>query len=176
MRCPHVPPLVPRQTAPDPTPKPYRVVSAADKEEPRGSVSIAEPPVDLRSHNAALSGRVVVTAEERTSQELPGSLQPVDLLVQSSEAGPPDRFPPGDSGGMQDPADVVESEPGVLEHPDEDETAEGRLAVAPLARAAGVGRHEAPPLVVPDSGGGHTRSGRDLADRQEGLGHSYHLT
>ena len=94
-----------------------------------------------------------------------------DLLVEDLEPPRGDGLPFADVGGVENAVDVIEGEARVLEHADEHEAAQGRVAITALSRLAGVGGEQAASFVVADRRGGDVRSFGDFADRQEWLGH-----
>ena len=77
---------------------------------------------------------MVEPAEERPLKVGASVLQAGDLLVEGLEAAPADGLPLVDGGGVDDSADVVEGESGLLQHADEDQQAQRGGAVAALAR------------------------------------------
>src|SRR5689334_16170615 len=80
-----------------------------------------EAAVDLGAHHLAVGGGVVEAAEESAAQVLAGLLETFDLRVEEREALCGDRLPLLHVARLEDAGDVVEREPCVLEHADEDE-------------------------------------------------------
>src|SRR5579884_612639 len=76
-------------------------------------------PGELPSHELPLGW-----AEQRSSEEVTGVLHLSDLLVENVEALSSDGLPFVDGGRPQDPVDLIQSQSGVLQHPDEYESAE----------------------------------------------------
>ena len=76
---------------------------------------------------------MVVAAEQRAGQVGAGVVQSPDLLVENLESSGGNGLPFGDVGGIKNAVDVIQAEARVLEHADEDEAAEGRVAIAALS-------------------------------------------
>jgi hypothetical protein len=92
------------------------------------------------------------------------------MFVEDLEAAAGDGFPFRHRGGVQDAVDVVETQPGVLQHADEDESTQRLGPVSAPPRLPCVGVQEAAALVVADRGGGHVGLLGHLADGEE-FGH-----
>jgi hypothetical protein len=76
---------------------------------------------------------MVVAAVEGGGEVPACLLHAGDLGVEKLEAVRGDRLPLSDVGGVENPFDVVERQPGVLEHADEDQPAKRFGAEAALA-------------------------------------------
>jgi hypothetical protein len=126
-----------------------------------------EAPVDLGTHDGALGQWVVETAQQRRLEIFPSVLEAGDLFVEGVEPAPADGLPLTDVGGVDDALDVVERQPGVLQHPDEDQPSQCGGEVPTLPGAAGIGPEEPASLVIPDGRGRHAGAAGQLADGHE---------
>jgi hypothetical protein len=75
------------------------------------------------------------------------------LLVKRPKSALSDGLPLFHGGGAENPVDLIQGQTSLLQHPDEDEPAEGLSPVAALARMSGVGPEQPLAFVVPDGGG-----------------------
>ena len=114
---------------------------------------------------------MVEAAEQRPGEVGARSSEPGDLRVEHLEPPAGDGLPLVDVGGVENALDVVERQARVLQHADEDEPPEGRVAIAALSRRARIGGKQAASFVVADRRSGDARPSGDFADRQERFGH-----
>ena len=84
-------------------------------------------------------------------------------------------FPFGYRGGVEDLADFLEGQAGLLQHANEDESAQSLGSVAALAGLASVWAEQPLTFVVADGGGGHLSAFSHLADGEQ-VGHGTYLT
>src|SRR5690242_7363539 len=98
------------------------------------SGGLGETPVALRAHHVAVGRGMVVPAEQRPGQIAPGLLEAFELGIEHLETPVRDELPLGGAGGAEDPVDVVEREPRVLQHADEHQPAQRLGPVAALTR------------------------------------------
>jgi hypothetical protein len=92
-----------------------------------------EATIDLGTHLLTVSSRMIESAPERGSKEVPGVLHLGDLFVENIEAPSSNGLPLGDRGRSQDPVDLVQGQAGVLQQADEYEPAECLGAVSALS-------------------------------------------
>src|SRR6185437_706303 len=105
-----------------------------------------EPTIDLEPHDLAVRERVVVAALQRTRKVLTGLGQGGDFRFESLESIGGNGLPFADVPRVEDSCDVLQREPGVLEHADEHESPECGHAVTALSGLAGIGDQEVEPF------------------------------
>ncbi len=107
---------------------------------------------------------MVESAQKRQLESAAGLLHSLDLGSEIVEPCSADCLPLVDVCGVEDPSDVVETQPGFLEHADEHQSAQRVVSVAALSRDTLVRIEQALPLVEADGRGGHVGPVSDLAD------------
>ena len=81
-----------------------------------------EATVDLRAHDAAFGRGMVVATEQRSREHVAGAFSCAISSSSASSRHRRDRLPLLDRRGGEDPVDLVERKPGVLQHADEHES------------------------------------------------------